>query len=321
MKDRETEQRLKYEAKALLEQGKVDYIIGFESGSLKFTTTPLITRDKDSVDRLVINPFIVNNLSVYLTELKGRVGIVAKGCDSRSIVSLIQDNQVKRGNVVILGFPCSGIIDLSKVEGLVGKDRDELDDITRDGDKVVVTVGGEKKEFPASEILLDNCLGCEFPTPKEYDILLNEPGSLVADETASRKGIETLEGMTREQRWNFWEKEFSRCIRCYACRSVCPACFCERCFVEDSEPQWIAPVPRWQDNLIFQVIRNIHVAGRCTDCGECERACPVNIPLRSLTKEMYDIVDDLYHFKAGMDKEAAPLMTHYEATDSEDFIK
>jgi len=321
MKDRETEQRLRDQAKALLEQNKVDYIIGFESGSLKFTTTLLITKDKDSVDRLIINPFIVNNLSAYLTEIKRRVGIVAKGCDSRSIVSLIQDKQVKREDVVILGVPCSGIIDLTKVEGLVGKDRDELDDITRDGDKVVITVGGEKKEFPAGEVLFDNCLGCEFPTPQEYDTLLDESSSLVADKTASRKGIETLEGMTQEQRWDFWEKEFSRCIRCYACRSVCPACFCEQCFVEESEPQWIVPVPRWQDNLMFQLIRNIHVAGRCTDCGECERACPVKIPLRSLTKKMYDIVDDLYHFKAGMDKEAAPLMTHYETTDSEDFIK
>ena len=321
MENRETEQRLKHEAKVLLEQGKVDYIIGFEPGSLKFTTTPLITKDKDSVDRLVINPFIVNNLSVFLTEIEGRVGIVVKGCDSRSIVSLIQDNQVKREDVVILGVPCSGIIDLSKVKQLVGKDRDELDDITRDGDKIVVTVGGEKKEFSANEILFDNCLGCEFPTPQEYDILLDKSSSLVTDKAASSKGIETLKGMTREQRWDFWEKEFSRCIRCYACRNACPACFCERCFVEESEPQWIAPVSRWQDNLIFQVIRNIHVAGRCTDCGECERACPVNIPLRSLAKEMYDIVDGLYHFKAGMDKEAAPLMTHYEATDPEDFIK
>ncbi len=321
MKDRETEQRLRHEAKTLLEQDKVDYIIGFEPGSLKFTTTPLITKDKDSVDRLIINPFIVNNLSAYLTELKGRGGIVAKGCDSRSIVSLIQDNQVKREDVVILGVPCSGIIDLSKVEGLVGKDRDELDDVTRDGDKVVVTVSGEKKEFPVGEVLFDNCLGCEFPTPEEYDVLLDKSDPQVTDKTASGKGIETLKEMSQEQRWDFWETEFSRCIRCYACRSVCPACFCDRCFVEESEPQWIAPVPRWQENLIFQIIRNIHVAGRCTDCGECERACPVNIPLRSLTREMYDIVGDLYHFKAGMDKEAAPLMTHYEATDPEEFIK
>ncbi len=315
------EQRLREEAKTLLEQGKVDYIIGFELGSLKFTTAPLITKDKDDINRLVINPFIVNNLSVYLTETKGRVGIVAKGCDSRSIVSLIQDNKVTREDVVIIGIPCPGIIDLSKVEQLVGKDRDELDDITRDGDRVVITVDGKKRDFLTTEVLFDNCLGCEFPTPQEYDVLLGEPSPSVVNLAASRAKIETLKAMSQEQRWRFWEEEFSRCIRCYACRNICPACFCQRCFVEESEPQWILPVPRWQDNLMFQVIRNIHVAGRCTDCGECDRACPVNIPLRSLTKEMYDLVDELFHYKSGMDKDAPPLMTAYEYEEAEDLIR
>jgi len=315
------EQKLKQEAKSLLEQGKVDWIIGFEPGSLKFTTTPLITKDKNDADRLVINPFIVNNLANFLTEVKGRVGIVAKGCDSRSIVSLIQDNKVVRENVVILGVPCPGIIDLGKVERLVGKDRDELDDIIREGDKVIIKVNGEKKEFPATEALFDNCLACEFPTPQEYDILLGEPKPGALNLAQSRGNIEKLEGLTPEQRWDFWKKELSRCIRCYACRNVCPACFCQRCFVEETEPQWALPVPRWQDNLIFQIVRNIHVAGRCTDCGECERVCPVNIPLRSLTREMYDIVDELFHFKAGMDKEALPLMTHYEQEEAEEFFR
>ena len=72
------EQKLRREAAVLLEQGKVDLIIGFTEGSLKFTTTPLITSDKDDARRLVVNPFIVNNLSVFLTELQGRIGIVAK---------------------------------------------------------------------------------------------------------------------------------------------------------------------------------------------------------------------------------------------------
>ena len=315
------EQRLRDEAKALLEQGQVDYIVGFEPGSLKFTTTPLITRDKNDVDRLVINPFMANNLANFLTELKGRIGIVAKGCDSRSIVSLIQDNKVAREDVVILGIPCPGIIDLSKVEGLIGKDRDELDDIIREGDKVVITADGKTGEFPITEVLYDNCLGCELPTPQEYDILLGELTSPVTDNSASQAKIEQLKGMSPQPRWEFWSNELSRCIRCYACRNVCPACFCQRCFVEETEPQWLMPVPRWQDNLMFQVIRNIHVAGRCTDCGECERACPVNIPLRSLTKEMYDIVSELFHFKAGMDKDAAPLMTHYEQEEAEDFIR
>ena len=315
------EQKLQSEAKALLEQGKVDYIIGFEPGSLKFTTTPLITKEKDDVDRLVINPFIVNNLANFLTELKGRVGIVVKGCDSRSVVSLIQDNKASREDVVIIGVPCLGIIDVGKIEALLSKDRDELDDITRDGNSVAVTVDGEKRELPANQVLFDNCLGCELSTPQEYDILLDEPTSPPADKEASHTGIDELRKMTPQERWQFWKEQFSHCIRCYACRHVCPACFCERCFVEETEPQWTLPIPRWQDNLMFQVVRNIHVAGRCTDCGECERACPVNIPLRRLTREMYDIVDDLFPFKSGMDKDASPLMTHYEQEEAEDLIR
>ena len=315
------EQKLRDEAKALLEQGKIDWIIGFEPGSLRFTTTPLITKGKNDVDRLVINPFIVNNLAVFLTELKGRVGIVAKGCDSRSIVSLIQDNKVNREDIVIIGIPCPGLIDLKKVERLAGKDRDEIDDITQQGDKVAITVGKEKKDFPATEVLFDDCLACEFITPQEYDILIGEASHAVCNKELSREKIKQLEDMPPEQRWEFWKGQFSRCIRCYACRNICPACFCERCFVEESEPQWLLPVPRWEENLMFQVIRNIHVAGRCVDCGECERVCPVNIPLRSLTKKMDEIVYELFQYQTGTDKEAAPLLTAYEVEEAEDLVR
>lgn len=323
MKYGEMEQKLRREARALLKEGRVDIIIGFENGSLKFTTTPLITSDEADIDRLVINPFINNNLSVFLTETKGRVGIVVKGCDSRSLVSLLQDNKVTRDDVVILGIPCPGIIDLDKVEQLAGKERDEIIDISWAEASVVVAVEGERKEFPIQEVLYDNCLGCELPTPKEYDILLGEPApSIGVDNQAdSLTKIKQLKDKPPEQRWSYWRNEFNRCLRCYACRNICPACFCKRCFVEESEPQWLLPVPKWQDNLIFQVTRNIHVVGRCTDCGECERACPVNIPLRSLSREMYQIADELFHYKAGMDKDIPPLMATYETTDSEDLVK
>ncbi len=315
------EQELRKEARKLLEEEKVDYIVGFAPGSLKFSITPLITKEKEEVASLIINPFIVNNLAKFLTEVPGRIGLVAKGCDSRSIVSLIQDNQVIREDVVIIGVPCSGLIDIVKVEKLVGKDRDEIDDIALQGEKVAVIVGGEKTELPTKEVLFDNCLGCEFPTPQEYDILIGEPVDATCNRELVQEKIKELEGMTPEQRWEFWKYQFSRCIMCYACRQVCPACFCERCFVEESEPQWVLPVPKWQDNLIFQVIRNIHVAGRCTDCGECERVCPVNIPLRSLTKKMYGLVNEMFNYEAGTDKNAPPLMTAYEYEEAKDLIR
>lgn len=315
------EQELRKEARKLLEEGTVDYIVGFAPGSLKFSTTPLITKEKEGVASLVITPFIVNNLAKFLTEVPGRVGIVAKGCDSRSIVSLMQDNQVVRENVVIIGVPCSGLIDIVKVERLVGKDRDEIDDIVLQGEKIAVIVGGKKTELPTVEVLFDNCLGCEFPNPQEYDILVGEPVNITGNRELGRGKIKELESMAPEQRWEFWKQQFSRCITCYACRQVCPACFCERCFVEESEPRWVLPVPKWQDNLIYQVIRNIHVAGRCTDCGECERVCPVGIPLRSLTKKMYGLVNEMFNYEAGMDKNAPPLMTAYEYEEAKDLIR
>ena len=319
--DGNMEQELRKEAKKLLEEGKVDYIVGFATGSLKFSTTPLITRDKEEVASLVINPFIANNLAKFLTQLPGRVGIVAKGCDSRSIVSLIQDNQVVRENVVIIGVPCSGLIDMVKVEKLVGRERDEIDDIAVKGEKVTVVIGGQKTELPMEKVLFDSCLGCESPSAREYDTFIGEPGKETGGRGLGKDKIKELESMTTEERWEFWKTQFSRCIKCYACRQVCPACFCERCFVEESEPQWVLPVPKWQDNLIFQVIRNIHVAGRCTDCGECERVCPVNIPLRSLAKKMCGLVSEMFNYEAGTDKNAPPLMTAYEYEEAKDLIK
>lgn len=310
-----------HEARRLLDDAAVDYVIGFAPGSLKFTTTPLITRNKDDTANLVINRFINNNLARYLLDSRGRTAVVAKGCDSRSIVSLIQDKQVRREDVFIIGVPCQGLVDVAKVERLVGKDSDMIDDITVTDDKAVVTVDKKKKSFDLKQVLFDHCLSCEYPVPAEYDMLIENPVSDIKDLETGNHKIQDLKQMTPDQRWAFWKDQFSHCIRCYACRQVCPACFCERCFVEESQPRWISPAAQWQDNLIFQVMRSMHVAGRCTDCGECERACPQNIPLRSMMAEMCSEVDELFDYKAGMDKDASPLMTSYKMQEAEGLIR
>lgn len=304
------EQKLRSEAKSLLEEGKVDRIIGFAQGSLKFTTTPLITSRAEDAERLVINPFIVNNLAGYLNSIKGKIGIAAKPCDARSIVSLIQDNQIKREDITILGIPCRGLIDIAKIEKTLNRDRDEFTDITLDGDQVTVTISSDKKTMPAVQVLLDDCLACENNLPREYDILIGEASAPICDAAQSRSRIAGLDAMTAAERWEFWKNEFSRCIRCYACRQACPSCFCERCFVEESEPRWLNAAPHWQDNLMFQLIRVLHTAGRCVDCGECERACPADIPLRTLMRKPMKDVKELYGWTASAAPAAkAPLST------------
>ncbi|MFH1652213.1 MAG: Coenzyme F420 hydrogenase/dehydrogenase, beta subunit C-terminal domain [Chloroflexota bacterium] len=315
------EEKLRREAKALLAGGKVARLIGYAPGSLKFTTTPLITGETDEADLLVISPFIDNNLSVYLGRGQGRTAIVAKGCDSRAIVNLIQEKQVNREDLFIFGVPCTGIIDVRRVESLTGMERDDIDAITREGDKVTVTIDGKAQTFPAGDVLREDCLGCESPVPREYDVLLGEAAPAVQDADAGRKRLKELEILPPAERWQFWQDEFRRCIRCYACRQVCPACFCERCFIEESEPRWLSPVPHWPDNLLFQLTRVLHTAGRCTDCGECERACPADIPLRALTRSMADAVTELFDYHPGTDITKPPLMTAYQSEETGDLFR
>ncbi|MFH1624251.1 MAG: dehydrogenase, partial [Pseudomonadota bacterium] len=278
------ENRLKEEARKLLNEGKVDFIIGFGKGTVKFRTAPLITNKEGDLENLVINPFIMNNLSRYLTEINGRAGIVVKGCDSRSLVSLIQDNKVNRDDVVILGVPCDGVVDIQKLQDQIGSEIERVAEIEREGENLIVHMDGSKKSVSFRDVILDKCLGCGYPTPLEYDILLGSEISPRLELERSLEKIRKLDDMESSERWKYWREQFSKCIRCYACRNICPACFCERCFIDVNIPQWVSPYASWQDNLVFQLIRTLHVAGRCSDCGECERACPVGIPLRSLQR-------------------------------------
>ena len=90
--------------------------------------------------------------------------------------------------------------------------------------------------------------------------------------------------MAPAQRWSFWEEELSRCVRCHACREVCPLCFCERCVADKTQPQWIESSPHGRGNLAWHLTRAMHLAGRCVGCGECTRACPAGIPLGLLNR-------------------------------------
>jgi len=213
------ENRLKEEARKLLKEGKVDYIVGYGKGTVKFRTSPLITNKEEDIEGLVINPFIVNNLSRYPTEIKGKLGIVVKGCDSRSLVSLMQDNKVNRDDMVILGVPCEGVVDIKKLGEQIGADIDQIKEIDKEGDNLIVQMDGLKKTVPFRDVIFDKCFGCEHPTPLEYDMLLGSEVSPRVEIEKSLKKIKEFEGTNAPERWRYWKEQFSKCIRCYACRN------------------------------------------------------------------------------------------------------
>lgn len=102
--------------------------------------------------------------------------------------------------------------------------------------------------------------------------------------------LKEIRDMSREERWIYWKSELTKCIRCYACRAACPLCYCNRCIVEVNCPQWIDPWAAPLSNMEWQINRVMHMAGRCTGCGACVEACPLDLPIHLLTRQLGDEV-------------------------------
>lgn len=138
---------------------------------------------------------------------------------------------------------------------------------------------------------------------------------------AEREELARYEAMTLEQRRDFWQEQFARCIKCYACRAACPLCYCARCTVECNQPQWI-PVPAHDlGNLEWNVMRAMHLAGRCVDCGDCSRACPAGIPLHLLNRRLIAVVRESFAVQAGRSAKSDNALSTFKPDDPEDFIR
>lgn len=288
------EDRIREIAKDLLESKRVEVVIGYGEGAVGNSTTPAFISKPEDVGKLIWNDRCYYNLVNYLmkpeVKAKGTPAIVVKGCDARSIIGLIAENQLKREEMVIIGVPCTGVINPDAEEG--------------------------------SNRYMSRCVGCEVLIPTIYDHLAGEKEGLKAPEGAGLdEETAKLDAMTPAERWEFWKTEFDRCIRCYACRQICPFCYCTTCICEKSTPQWISTSPTSVGNFSWNIIRAFHLAGRCTGCQECYRACPVNIRLDLLNRKLALDVKDAFGFEAGADPEEKPPLAAYKLDDNQDFIR
>jgi ferredoxin len=136
-----------------------------------------------------------------------------------------------------------------------------------------------------------------------------------------KKEIQDLADMSIQDRFKFWQNEFSRCFKCYACRAACPLCYCEKCITENNQPQWICAASHAQGNFEWHINRAMHLAGRCVQCGSCTIACPVGIPIALLTIEASRIVAAEFGQEPGLKCDAASAMSSYKVEDTETFIK
>ena len=155
--------------------------------------------------------------------------------------------------------------------------------------------------------------------PVLYDVLLND--DVHGHKISPYDVLAKYEAMDEDARWEFWKKELDKCIRCYACRKACPMCYCDPCFIDQSKPKWADKSPQSPGNMMYHLTRFHHLAGRCIDCGECSRACPVNIPLYLFHKKVAKECEEMFHQKAGMSIEDKPVLIDFRVEDSDKILE
>jgi len=280
--DNEKKQALIRErAAALIKDGTVSYIIGWRGTRFPDRTAVFFARTKEDAKELVWNEYSVPLTSKYLMDDRwpdAKIGILARGCDSKAVNRMLKDNQIARENLYIIGLPCEGKAD-------------------------------------------DRCLSCRRKDPVIYDELLWEPEEDPAAERGRFFRTDEVESLKTKERFGYWEDVYARCIRCYACRNVCPVCTCRECYVDMHRDGFQGKRHTTEENRVFGVTRAFHVGDRCIECGECERACPMALPILGQTQKIIKTVETLAGgYESGLDVTDENFLGEFDLDDKDGFM-
>ena len=309
-------------AKELLADGTVKRVLGWKAGDLPYNPEPAYFEKEEDLEEFVYNGFCGANLSKYMIEaskMEGKTLVFLKPCDTYSFQQLMKEHRVDREKAYIIGVGCKSKPDIERIrrmgikgiKSIAGANlEDEAETLT------IETLYGEK-EVPYKDAMLERCHVCKGKDHMIFDEIIGESKETKDGDRFAE--VERIEAMSPEEKFAFFQKELSKCIRCNACRNVCPACSCRKCVFDSNkfDSAQKANVDSFEEKM-FHIIRAFHVAGRCTDCGECSRVCPQGIPLHLFNRKFIKDIDELYgEYQAGADLEERGPLTSYQLDDAE----
>jgi formate dehydrogenase (coenzyme F420) beta subunit len=289
-------QELRELAKKLLADGTVKVVIGYAEG--RGGVRPIFAQTAADADKLLFDPRCGQNLATYLSPRRkqvlalGKPAVVVKGCDAKAAAGMIREAQRKRDEFVLIGVRCGGVLADARTNAAI-----------------------------TETTVASRCPGCDARDPKIVDHLVGPQLPEPPGASALDARIAELEAMAPEERFAYWKTEFEKCVRCNACREICPMCFCVRCMADKSQPQWIESSPHARGNFAWHMTRALHQAGRCVGCGECERACPVGIPLGLLNRKIARVVAERFDYAVCDDPDKPAPIGTYLLEDEQEFIR
>ena len=310
-------------AKELLADGTVVRVLGWRIGDLPYNPEPSYFETAEDLEKnFVYDGFCGANLSKYMIEgskLEGKTLVFLKPCDTYSFNQLIKENRVDREKAYIIGVGCKGKLDVEKIkaQGIKGILSISGAEIEGDAETLTVNTLYGDKTVAYKDAMLERCHVCKG---KEHMIFDEEIGESKDTKDADRFAeVEKIEAMKPEEKFAYFQKELSKCFRCNACRNVCPACSCRKCVFDSTkfDSAQKANADSFEEKM-FHIIRAFHVAGRCTDCGECSRVCPQGIPLHLFNRKFIKDIDEFYgDYQAGADAESKGPLTSFTFGDVE----
>ena len=326
--NQEIEEEIRETAKKLLAEKQVDVIIGYTTGTLPLTSSPIMIRNEEDVDKLIWNNLCYVNLAKYLVpqipQLKGpegtplKIGVISKGCVGRALIHLAVEKQLNLENIKIIGIPCNGIINRNRLIKKIGEK--EILEVSVSDNNIVVKGNNFEETFPYEDYINELCKYCKVKAPPSvHEVCIGECQDISAIED-DFSDLSEFEAKSPEEKWKYIVDILGSCTKCYACREACPMCYCHLCFVDQNKPVWFGKTTDLPDIISFHLVRAFHLAGRCVACGACSSVCPMGIDLNMITRKLEKIVKQRFDFTSGLDTETLPPMMTFSMDDKEEFM-